>query len=57
MIPTIFHISRKGINIHWMDNLSDAIRYAHELSLLGQENITVTDENGIEYYNSEEEDY
>ncbi|WWT49412.1 hypothetical protein [Escherichia phage vB_EcoM-LTH01] len=57
MIPTIFHISRKGINIHWMDNLSDAIRYAHELSLLGQENITVTDENGIKYYNSEEEDY
>lgn len=56
MIPTIFYISRKGISIHWMEDLSDAIRHAHELSLLGQENITVTDENGIEYYNSEEEE-
>lgn len=56
MIPTIFYISRKGINIHWMEDLEQAIEYARGRVAIGGVDITVTDENGIEYYNSEEED-
>lgn len=55
MIPTIFYISRKGVNIHWMEDLEEAIEYARDRVAIGGVDITVTDENGIEYYNSSDE--
>lgn len=56
MIPTMFYVSRKGRNIFWSEDLNEAMTFARDRVAIGGVNITVTDENGIEYYNGDDEE-
>lgn len=40
----------------WSEDLNEAMTFARDRVAIGGVNITVTDENGIEYYNGDDEE-